>query len=123
MKWSFFLIGLGGAVGSICRYLLQLLVRKYWATTFPIGTFAVNILGCFVIGILYGLFAKYNGIAEEWRLLLIVGICGGFTTFSSFSYESIVLFRNGDYLYFFTYVSLSVIIGLLATFLGMIMIK
>ncbi|MCT3744680.1 fluoride efflux transporter CrcB [Elizabethkingia anophelis] len=123
MKYSLFLIGLGGAIGSICRYLLQMLIRKQWATTFPLGTFAINILGCFIIGILYGLTTKNTGIPEEWRLFLIVGVCGGFTTFSSYSYESIMLLRNGDYLYFFAYVILSVAIGLLATFLGMMLIR
>jgi CrcB protein len=123
MRYHILLIGLGGAIGSISRYLLQLFIRKHWAVVFPVGTFAVNILGCFIIGILYGLTMKNTGISEEWRLFLIVGICGGFTTFASYSYESIVLLRNNDYLYFFMYVLLSVAVGLLVTFIGMIITR
>ena len=123
MRYQILLIGLGGAIGSVCRYLLQLFVYKNWAVVFPVGTFFVNITGCLLIGIIYGLAIKNFGISEEWRLFLITGICGGFTTFSSFTYESIVLFRNGNYLYFFMYVILSVVIGLLATFTGMIITK
>jgi CrcB protein len=119
MRYHILLIGIGGAIGSIFRYLLQLFIRNYWAVVFPIGTFIVNIMGCLFIGILYGLTIKNIGISEEWRLFLIVGFCGGFTTFSSYSYESIVLLRNGQFLYFFLYVTLSVAIGLFATFLGM----
>lgn len=123
MRYQILLIGLGGAIGSVLRYLLQLFVRRQWAVVFPLGTFLVNIVGCLLIGVLYGLTTRYSGISEEWRMFLIVGLCGGFTTFSSYSYESIVLLRNGDYLYFFSYMFLSVALGLLATFLGITMVK
>ncbi|ANH80963.1 hypothetical protein A8C56_08185 [Niabella ginsenosidivorans] len=113
------IIGLGGGLGSMLRYLVQVGVSKLITVTFPAGTFLINITGCFVIGLLYGLSNKYTALTLEWRLFLITGLCGGYTTFSSFSYESISLFRQGSYLYFVLYIGLSVNIGLLLTFLGL----
>jgi len=117
------LIGSGGAIGSISRYLMTIFVSKYVTITFPMGTFLVNISGCFLIGLLYGIAARYAWVNLEWRLFLITGICGGYTTFSSFSWESISLVRQGDYVYFFTYALGSLILGLLATVGGMSVIK
>ena len=113
-----FVIGLGGALGSICRYLVQVWADRYVSTSFPVGTLLVNISGCLLIGLLYGLFTRHAGMDLGWRLFLITGICGGYTTFSSFSYESISLLREGQLAYFFLYVLGSVIVGLLATLLG-----
>ena len=113
-----FLIGLGGGIGSIGRYLVQVLITRHFASTFPAGTLVVNITGCFIIGLLFGLVNRHAWLTMEWRLFLITGICGGYTTFSSFSYESISLIREGNYLYFISYVLLSVALGLLATFGG-----
>jgi fluoride exporter len=118
-----FLIGLGGGIGSICRYLLQVLITRHFASTFPAGTLLVNITGCFIIGLLFGLGNRHAWLTLEWRLFLITGICGGYTTFSSFSYESISLIREGNYLYFLSYVLLSVALGLLATFGGAVLAR
>lgn len=112
------LIGVGGGIGSIGRYLIQVLITRHFASTFPAGTLVVNITGCFIIGLLFGLVNRHAWLTMEWRLFLITGICGGYTTFSSFSYESISLIREGNYLYFISYVLLSVALGLLATFGG-----
>ncbi|MDR2839965.1 MAG: CrcB family protein, partial [Paludibacter sp.] len=76
-------VGLGGFLGSAARYLLTLLIKNP-ERLFPLGTFAVNIIGSFVIGILFALIGK-NALSETWRLFLMAGICGGFTTFSAFS--------------------------------------
>jgi len=116
-------IGLGGALGSILRYLAQMLTNHSLALVFPLDTFSVNITGCFLIGIFYGVFEKYSGLNYDWRLFLITGLCGGYTTFSSFSYESITLFRQGDYVYFSLYAGLSVLLGLFATVGGTAIIK
>ena len=113
------IVGIGGAFGSICRYLAQVYIGRWTTLTFPFGTLVVNITGCFLIGILFGLGAKYAWMTIEWRLFLITGICGGYTTFSSFSLESIALFRQGSYTYFLLYIFGSVILGLLATVAGM----
>ena len=117
------LIGLGGGIGSICRYLMQVLITRHFASTFPAGTLLVNITGCFIIGLLFGLGNRHAWLTLEWRLFLITGICGGYTTFSSFSYESISLIREGNYLYFLSYVLLSVALGLLATFGGAVLAR
>jgi CrcB protein len=117
------IIALGGAVGSILRYLGQKLVNHIAAFTFPMGTFLVNLVGCFIIGLLYGLSNKYSWFTDELRLLLVTGFCGGFTTFSSFSYESLSLIRQGNLLYFFLYTLLSLSLGILATFGGTSLIR
>ena len=116
---TLFFIALGGAIGSVGRYLVQVSVDKYVTISFPLGTMLVNLSGCFLIGLLYGFSLKYEWMTLEWRLFLITGICGGYTTFSSFSYESISLIREGSYVYFLLYVAGSVILGLLATLAGM----
>jgi fluoride exporter len=117
------IIGAGGFIGSIGRYLLQQLVHQKVATTFPLGTMIVNIVGCLIIGIIYALSEKGNVLTPEWRMFLATGLCGGFTTFSTFSYESLNLLRDGQFLYVGLYVGLSVILGIAATWLGVTLIK
>ncbi len=112
-------IGLGGFLGSIARYSLgSYLVRYFEGTRFPVGTFAVNVLGCFVIGLLGGLIEHRNLFGSETRLMLLVGVLGGFTTFSAFGNESLFLFRQGEHQMVLLYVGLSVICGLFAVWLG-----
>jgi CrcB protein len=113
-----FYIFLGGGIGSVCRYLLTLSINRQLTTAFPAGTFAVNVTGCFLIGLLYGVAIRYSWFNAEWRLFLITGICGGYTTFSTFSYEAVGLIREGNYGYFLLYVAGSIVLGLLATMLG-----
>jgi len=108
-------IFLGGGIGSVCRYLLGMSITRHLNTDFPAGTLVVNITGCFLIGLLYGLATRHSWLNIEWRFFLITGICGGYTTFSAFSYEAISLVRQGNYLFFLLYVTSSVVIGLLAT--------
>jgi CrcB protein len=88
-----------------------------------VGTLVVNLTGCFLIGILFGLSSKYAWMTMEWRLFWITGICGGYTTFSSFSLDSINLLRQGNYTYFFVYVLGSVIAGLLLTVAGASLVR
>lgn len=123
MLKAFTLVGLGGAIGSIGRYIAgQYIQSRFLSSGFPYGTFIVNITGCFLIGLIYG-FAGKTDILSEWRLFLVTGICGGYTTFSAFSYESIALLRSGDVLHFCTYVAGSVILGLIATFIPVIIMQ
>jgi fluoride exporter len=117
------LVGIGGAFGSICRYLAQVYIGKYTSLTFPVGTLVVNLTGCFLIGILFGFSSRYAWMTMEWRLFLMTGICGGYTTFSSYSLDSITLLRQGNYTYFFVYVLGSVIVGFLATVAGAAVVR
>jgi CrcB protein len=107
-------VALGGAAGSVLRFLCQ---RALNNDAFPYGTFAVNIAGCLLIGLLWGLLLK-NGLSNMARLLLITGFCGGFTTFSAFTQESILLLQQQRWTLFLLYVIGSVAAGLLATFAG-----
>lgn len=113
------LVGLGGSAGSILRYLCQRWFAEVYSHSFPWGTFAVNITGCFLIGILWGITFKSFESNEHWKLFLMTGICGGFTTFSAFTLEGIGLLREQKTGLFFLYVAGSVIAGLALTFLGM----
>ncbi len=120
---SILFVGLGGFAGSILRYLISKAISNATITAFPFGTFIVNIIGCFLIGLLYAISDKYGILNQEWKLLLTVGLCGGFTTFSTFANESLLLLKSGNLLYFLLYTSLSVLIGIFATFLAVIIVK
>jgi CrcB protein len=111
-------IGAGGFLGSIARYSLHLLISSRSLATFPWGTFTVNIIGCLLIGILVGLETRHELINEPLKWLLITGFCGGFTTFSTFSIEGLALLNEHQFGVFFGYAIGSVVIGILATFLG-----
>ena len=123
MRRILFLTGIGGAIGSIVRYLTANYLTKLIPAAFPYGTFAVNITGCLVIGIVYGLSERFSWLTLEWRIFLATGVCGGYTTFSSFAYENIRLLQEGNYLVFAIYCISSFILGLFATFLGLILIQ
>lgn len=113
------LVGLGGAIGSIFRYVTSLITTKYYANAFPLATLITNVVGCFLIGLLIGYFANSN-TDNNLKLLFITGFCGGFTTFSAFAAENIVLFQNQNYFTLILYTLASVIIGFLAVGLGLI---
>ncbi|HNW26181.1 MAG TPA: fluoride efflux transporter CrcB [Candidatus Gastranaerophilaceae bacterium] len=108
---------LGGGLGSLARYFMSILLRVY-SMDFPFATLAVNMLGCFILGLVVALFWENTNIHEGFKLALTVGFCGGFTTFSTFSGEVFALIKQGDYMLAFIYVIISVIICLLATILG-----
>ncbi len=112
-------IGMGSLIGGILRYMLSQLIQNRALSTFPYGTLTVNILGCFLIGIVFGL-AERVGMAQEWKLFIVTGVLGGFTTFSAFSYESISLMRDGQAGTALIYVAASVVLGLLATYIGVL---
>ena len=116
------IVFLGGGLGSIFRYLVSKKITNQLETYFPLGTLIVNILGCFFIGVILALVEKH-GLNPAWSLLLATGFCGSFTTFSSFAYENNLLLINENYTAFVFYTFLSIILGVSATFLGMILIK
>ncbi len=116
------LIGLGSFIGGISRYMLTLAIRSRYISDFPYGTLSVNIIGCFAIGIAFGL-SERMGLSQQWRLFLATGILGGFTTFSAFSLESIAMFRDDQAGYAIIYILCSVILGLAATFGGILLFR
>jgi len=117
------IVGLGGALGSVLRYVISLFIGRQVPVVFPLGTLLVNITGCFLIGLFYAMSEKYTGFHGEWKLFLITGICGGFTTFSTYSYDMLVLLKQGAMLQFVLYAAGSVILGLLATLVGTALLR
>jgi CrcB protein len=120
---NFLLVGLGGGIGSIARYLCQKWFNENYPHPFPWGTFAVNLAGCFLIGIIYAASEKTTVLSPQTRLLLITGFCGGFTTFSTFAFENMNLLRSGDTIYFLIYTIASVVLGITGVFGGMAIMK
>ena len=117
-----FAIGTGSFIGGIFRYLLSQLIQTKFLSTVPFGTLTVNIIGCFLIGVVFGVNDKWN-LTQEWRLFLATGLLGGFTTFSAFSLETVSMLRDGQFWYASAYIASSVIIGLIASFIGIAIIK
>ncbi len=117
------LVGAGGGAGSILRYLCQKWFAENVQHPFPWGTFIVNISGCLLIGIIYALSERSTLLSPQTRLLLITGLCGGFTTFSAFAFENMTLLRSGDTLYFFLYAIGTVVLGIAAVFGGIFFMK
>ena len=117
------LVGFGGSIGSIARYLTQKWFAANFLKAFPWGTFVVNSIGCFFIGLFWGLSFKSFDNNESWKLFLLTGLCGGFTTFSAFTLEGIGLLKDQKLFLFFSYVAASVMVGLLATYIGIRLTK
>lgn len=123
MLRTIFIVGAGGFLGSVMRYLVQLFVEKGMSTTFPWGTFVANMAGSFIIGIVFALAQKGNLLNAEWRMFIAVGFCGGFTTFSSFAYNNLTMLKEQAYGQFIWNVGGSLFFGLVAVYLGMILVR
>ena len=116
MIYKLLFIALGSAMGGVARYLIGKIFTS--ASMFPWGTFVVNIMGCFIIGMIYGLIDRGIGLGEHTKLFLTVGFCGGFTTFSTFAHENYLLFQSGNILIVAGYASLSFFVGILMAYAG-----
>lgn len=116
------LVFLGGGFGSVLRYLIGKVMNST-ETGIPYGTFTANILGSFLIGIILGLAVKNETLNQNYTLLLATGFCGGFTTFSTFAYENHVFLKSGDFTSFALYTVASFVVGFLAVFGGMYLVK
>lgn len=119
---------IGGGTGSAFRFVVSMLWKhlslnpRYEGVLFPWPTFVVNIVGCFLIGLFYQCSERW-GLSGEMRLLLTTGFCGGLTTFSTFSYEGISLVNNGHYAVYILYLLASILLGALAVFIPVVLLK
>ena len=114
------LVGLGGAMGSVSRYAVSSWVQTAWGGGFPLGTFTVNVLGCFFAGVLAALLTLISDFREEVRLLFMVGVLGGFTTFSAFAWESALLFESAQTLRAIASIILNNACGILVAWAGFV---
>lgn len=112
------LVAVGGALGSVARYLLSAIIQEQAQSNFPWGTMTVNVLGCFVIGLVTALAAGHGIISPSLKLILTTGFCGGFTTFSTFMNETVTLSNGGNSIMALLYLAISILLGFIAAILG-----
>lgn len=123
MLKSILLVALGGGIGSALRYLSDLLVNRYANSHFPVATFTVNIVGCFIIGLLFGFMEHKQLASDHFKYFFITGFCGGFTTFSTFAVENTGLIEGHHLLISAAYIAGSIITGLAAVWFGLYLTK
>jgi fluoride exporter len=120
---SILIVGIGGFIGTVLRYLTSQYFQENVMSTFPWSTFTVNMVGSLLIGIFFGISEKGNLLAPDVRLFLTVGLCGGFTTFSSLANDAFILMQGREWFKLSLYATLSFFLGLLAVILGRLMVK
>ena len=121
MLKSILIVGAGSFLGGALRFLISTLMKGACTSSFPWGTLTVNLLGCLLIGVIYGLFARHSIVQHTMCLLLTTGFCGGFTTFSTFANEGVQMLQGGNFGAFAAYASLS--LGILLVMLGYIVVR
>lgn len=118
MKFEYLLVVfVGGGIGAVFRYLLSFLISSYFGVVFPMGTLSVNTIGSFLIGF-FAYISEISIISPTLRVFIMIGVIGGFTTFSTFSLENVNLIRDGEFLYFSLNVIISLLLGVLSVILG-----
>ena len=117
------LVFVGGGIGAVARYWMQGIVYRFMSGVFPYGTVVVNVLGCFMIGLLMTGMEERFMVNPSLRIFITIGILGGFTTFSSFSFETIALFQDGEVFFGMLNILASVVICLSATYIGVVIGK
>ena len=123
MNREILFVAMGGMIGCVCRFLTTSLVVNLLTYKFPLGTFSVNIIGCFIMGAAVGLAERYLWIHHDWRMFLTAGFCGGFTTFSAFAFENVELLLDRNYSTFALYSAASFVLCLAAAFIGLILTR
>lgn len=123
MLRTILIVGTGGFIGSVMRYLVQFYVEKGMSSTFPMGTLIANVAGSFIIGVIFALAEKGNIMNSEWRIFLTTGICGGFTTFSAFAYNNFMMIKEQSFLQLFLNIAGSLFLGILAVYIGIILVR
>ena len=123
MLKTIFIVGTGGFIGSVMRYLVQFYVEKGMSSTFPMGTLIANIAGSFIIGMVFAIAEKGNLMSSEWRIFLTVGICGGFTTFSAFAFNNFTMIKEHSYGQLLFNLGGNIFLGILAVYLGIVLIR
>lgn len=123
MSRTVLFVAIGGMFGCVARFLSVTFIVNLLPYSFPFGTFVVNILGCFVMGAAVGLSERYLWIHHDWRAFLTAGFCGGFTTFSAFAFENVELLMDKFYGTFAAYTLASVVFGLAAVLLGIVLTR
>lgn len=116
-------VGLGGAAGSMLRYLTSVVTLKYYSASFPLATLVVNVVGCFFAGLIFGSITQETADAQNLKVLLLTGFCGGFTTFSAFALENVRLMNSGNLSTAIVYTVVSLVAGLLAAWLGLSVVR
>lgn len=116
------IVGLGGCCGAISRYLLSVWVQRLTQSSFPYGTLAVNLIGCFALGVLMRLVLRGETIPPEWRTFIATGFLGSLTTFSTFGYETVALLEKGNYTAALAAIAANLLIGLSAVILGQVLV-
>jgi CrcB protein len=117
---KYLVVMLGGAIGAVSRYIVGVVVVRFYSATFPLGTFLINVTGSFFIGVFMTLFLNRPSFHANWRLFLVTGILGGYTTFSSFEWEALTALRNGAGSVALLYLAASVVLGLGSAWLGLV---
>ncbi|MBL7832578.1 MAG: fluoride efflux transporter CrcB [Cyclobacteriaceae bacterium] len=116
-------VGLGGAAGSMLRYLTSVVTLKYYSASFPLATLVVNVVGCFLAGLIFASITQETADAQNLKVLLLTGFCGGFTTFSAFALENVRLMNSGNLSTAIVYSVVSLVAGLLAAWLGLSVVR
>jgi CrcB protein len=120
---NYLIIGVGGFIGAIMRYIIGVWIGQKWGKSFPLGTFVINVSGSFLIGLIMTLLTEKLMVNPQWRLLLVVGFLGAYTTFSTFEYETGNLLKDGEWMFAAMNVVLSVFLGFAALKIGEVIAK
>ena len=123
MAKTIILIGIGGFIGSVCRFLVVLMMARTFPVSFPLGTFTVNLVGCFLMGMIAGQAERLPGLSPDLRMFLTVGFCGGFTTYSAFAFENVAMMIDKNFMLFAFYSAATYIFCLTAACLGLIITR